>query len=47
MNRYRYIKVKTIPIKAWTGPGCSRKLRLPDNRQMKVVNLSALCTGRI
>jgi len=23
-------KVKAIPLQAWTGPECSRRLRLPD-----------------
>jgi len=26
----RYIKVKAIPLQAWTGPKVSRSLRLPD-----------------
>jgi len=41
-------KSKAIPIQAWTGPGVSRSLRLPDfkiNRHMNVVKLSALRTG--
>jgi hypothetical protein len=41
---------KAIPVQAWTGPEGSRRLRLPDfidNRHLKVVRLSALCTGRL
>jgi len=41
---------KTIPIQAWTGPGGSRRLRLPDfktNGHMKVTRSSALCAGRL
>jgi len=44
------IKGKAIPLQAWTGPEGSRSLRLPnfqDNRQMKVVRLSALRTSRL
>ena len=40
-------KVKAIPLQAWSGPEGSRRLRLPDNRHMKVVRLSALRTGRL
>ena len=38
---------KAIPVHAWTAPLGSRNLRVPeflDNRQMKVLCLSALCT---
>ena len=46
---YIYIyKGKAIPLQAWTGPEGSRRLRLldfTDNLHMKVVRLSALCTG--
>jgi hypothetical protein len=44
------VKGKAIPLQAWTGPEGSRRLRLPDyldNRQMNVVRLSALSTGRL
>jgi hypothetical protein len=36
-------------IQAWTGPECSRRLRprFQDNCHMKVVRLSALCTGHL
>jgi len=43
-------KGKAIPLQAWTGPECFRRLRLPeflDNRHMKVAKLSALHTGRL
>jgi len=40
-------KVKAIPLQAWTGPEGSRRLRFQDNRHMKVVRLSALCTGHL
>jgi len=40
---------KAIPLQAWTGPGGSRGLRLPDfktfGRHMEVVRLSAPRTG--
>jgi hypothetical protein len=26
---YEYIKVNAIPLQAWTGPECSRRLRFP------------------
>jgi hypothetical protein len=26
----KYVKGKTIPLEAWTGPEGSRRLRLPD-----------------
>ena len=38
-------KGKAIPLQACTGPDCSRSLRIPENRHMKVVRLSALRTG--
>jgi len=41
---------KTIPIRAWTDPEGSRKLRLPvfpDIRHVKVARLSALRTGHL
>ena len=43
------VKVKAIPLQAWTGPEGSRRLRLPDlnNRLIKVVRLSALRIGRL
>jgi hypothetical protein len=40
----------TVPAEAWTVPEVFRRLRLPeflDSRQMKVVRLSALGTGRL
>jgi hypothetical protein len=46
----RQVKGKAIPLQARTGPEGSRRLRLPafpDNRYMKVVRLSALCTGHL
>ena len=39
-----------MPLKAWTGPEGSRRLRFPDfqdNRHMKVVRSSALRTARL
>jgi len=47
-NSARY-KGKAIPLQAWAGTLCYRRLRLPEflgNRQMKVVRLSALRSGR-
>ena len=44
------INGKTIPVQAWISTVDSRRFRLPgfsDNRHMKVVGLSALCTGRL
>jgi uncharacterized protein (DUF2384 family) len=41
------VKGKAIPLQAWTRPEGSKRLRLTrfqDNRHMKVVRLSALCT---
>jgi len=35
---------KAIPVQAWTGPDGSRRMRLPD---FKEVSLSALGTGRL
>jgi len=29
-RRVEYLKVKAIPLQAWTGPEGSRSLRLPD-----------------
>jgi len=46
----RTVKSKAIPLQAWTGPEGSRRVEAPrfqDSRQMKVVRLSALRTGRI
>jgi len=43
-------KSKATPLQAWTGPEGSRRLSVPrfqDSRQMKVVRLSALHTGRL
>jgi len=44
------VKVKAIPLQAWTGPEGSRRLRLPDFKTFdtwKVVRLSAIRTGRL
>jgi len=44
------VETKAIPLQAWTGPEGSRRLRLPDfedNRQMKMVRLLSLRTGRL
>jgi hypothetical protein len=30
VDGYSKSKGKTAPLQAWTGPECSRKLRLPD-----------------
>jgi len=41
---------KAIPLQAWTGPEGSRRVRRPDFktiRHMEVVRLSALRTGRL
>jgi hypothetical protein len=42
-------KGKAIPLKAWTGPEGSRKLRLPEDDilHMKVVKSSFLRTGHL
>jgi hypothetical protein len=43
-------KKKAIPVQAWPGPAFSKSLRNPrfqDNQHMKLVRLSALCTGRL
>ena len=42
-------KKKAVPLRAWTGPECSRKLRLPDfvTPIQDGGRLSALRTGRI
>ena len=43
-------KCKAIPLQAWTGLEGSRGVEAPrfqDNRHMKVVQLSALRTGRL
>jgi hypothetical protein len=37
-------KCKAIPLQTWTGPEAPR---FQDSRQMKVVRLSALRTGRL
>jgi hypothetical protein len=41
------IKGKAIPLQAWTGPEGSRGLRLPDNRNTKVVWLSDLRSSHL
>jgi len=43
--RYSLKKGKSVPLQAWTGPECSRKLRFPDFMTMaqdggKVVSLT-------
>jgi len=38
------VKGKAISLQGWTGPQGSRRLTIPD---MKVVRLSALCTGHL
>jgi len=42
-------KGKAVPLQAWTGPECSRKLRLPDfvTKAQDGGRLSALRTGRL
>ena len=58
MAKYIIIKVvdvnhkgkgKAVPLQAWTGPGGSRKLRLPDfvTTAQDDGRLSALRTGRL
>ena len=50
MPYYFHFVYVTIKGKGWTGPQCSRRLRLPellDNQHMKVVRLSALRTGHL
>ena len=29
-ERFIKVKVKAVPLQAWSGPECSRKLRFPD-----------------
>jgi len=44
------VKRKAIPLQAWTDPEGSRRLRLlyfKDNRNLNVVRLSAVHTGRL
>jgi len=42
------VKGKAIPLQAWTGPeGSRRSPRFQDHRDMKVVRLSTLRTGRL
>jgi hypothetical protein len=46
----RIVKVKQSHYKTGRAPEGFRRFRLPDykkNRHMKVVRLSALCTGRL
>jgi hypothetical protein len=44
----RYQGLLAIPLQAWTDPeGSTRLTRSTNNRHMKVVRLSALCTGRL
>jgi hypothetical protein len=40
-------KGKAIPLQAWAGPEEVEAPRFQDNRYMKVVRLSAVCTGRL
>jgi len=42
-------KAKAVPLQAWSGPECSRKLRLPDfvTTARDGGRLSALHTGRL
>jgi hypothetical protein len=50
ISKKYFTRVKAIPLQALTGPWGSSSLRLPefvDNRQKKVVRLSALLTGRL
>jgi len=44
-----WVKVKAVPLQAWTGPEGSRKLRFPDFVTMAQDGgrLSALRTGRL
>ena len=46
---YIHIKGKSVPLKAWSGPEGSRKLRFPDFVTMAQDGgrLSALCTGHL
>ena len=48
-TQFDQVKGKAIPVQAWTGPEGSRRLEIPNfkSRHMKVVRLSALCTGRL
>jgi len=46
----RQFGVKINPLLAWTDPLCCKRLRIPeflDNKQMKVVRLSALRIGQL
>jgi hypothetical protein len=47
-EEYLKIWLKAVPVRTWTGPLGSRRLRLPeylDSRHIKVTELSALHTG--
>jgi hypothetical protein len=47
---YQCCNCGAMQLQAWTGPECSRRLRLPrfqDSWQMTVESLSALCTDRL
>ena len=51
-NQVRFVNLRVIviPLQAWLCPWGSRRLGLPeflDSRNMKVVRLSALGTGRL
>jgi len=46
---YSQLYSNAVPVRAWRGPECSRRVdapRLQDCQHMKVVRLSALSTGR-
>ena len=50
MEETHCYRSKAIPLQAWTGFQSSRRLKIPDflhNRNMKLVKLSALLTGRL
>jgi len=44
-----YVKVKSVPLQAWSGPEGSRMLRFPDyiRTAQDVVSLTALGTGHL
>ena len=50
LSGIKKVKGKAIPLQASTGPERFQEVEAPrfqDNRHMKVVRLSALCTGRL
>ena len=36
LTQSNYVKVKSVPLQAWTGPEVSRKMRLPDLKTISI-----------